>query len=1032
MLGLVLNPATAQAAAPQPPLPDRCGVDIALVLDASGSIGSGAFTTAKNSSKDFVSALEGTPSSVGIYTFSTTADPGNELAKTSVANTAGANTVRNHIDGLTYTNGLTNWVQGFSQVPKSQYDIIVFVTDGYPNTGGTGGDHLSPAIAQADAHKAAGTFIIGLGVGSGVNQVNLQAISGPVQNTDWYLIGNYEALTAALETIAYKACEGTVSVIKETQDHNGTVINQHANWAFNNSNGTPASGQTDANGALNFEVDIPDGANTASTTITEAQKPGWTMQQQSGSNAVCTNNKTGATVTTANVTNGFTVSVGRNDVVTCKVVNKLDPPSLTIAQTITPTFVRDYDWTLDKSLAPGEQATKTVPVGSSASFNYVVTATPTHTDSGWLINGTVTVTNPGAAAVAGSVSHGAPPGVNCSAPQNVNVAAFASVNLNFTCTAASNPGSGNIVSLVTWTGGSNSDTDPFNFAGVTPSTVGSQITVSDDLAGQTWTADAADGVFTKNYTLQHKSTALACQQFTNTATLKELQTQVPALTDTQTVTVCGTATGVGITNAANGSFERDWDWSLTKDVDQDSATIPVGSTADFEYTITATPTSVDSDFEIHGTATVTNSNTISLSGIDVVVTVPGGTCTVPSGSNLTIAAGASLLVSYTCSLPGATDGDTFTTTAVVTWEGDTDPTNPPNAADSDTSVDFTTVAPYETDPEVTVEDDLAGTTWTIQAADGVFTVTYTLAHEATELSCVPYTNTATITGIQLVPTGLGAASVPDPVSRTVTVCGTALDVSITNTVTGDFDRDHDWTLTKDVNTTNLLVTVGEEGVAKYTLTATPSTIDSDFRLTGTTVVTNDNAIDIDGVTVTVTLPEGTCVVVDGDGLTIPAGGSVTLDYTCTLTGVSAGDTVTTVATVVWEGDPDPATVESADESADVDFTTVTPTETDAEVVLTDDLGNLTQTLKATDGQTVITYDLVWTPTAPGCVDYPNVASLTDDGVAVTDTATVKVCAIKKPVKLPDTGNPIGLSSLAGGLVLGGLLILGSRLRRNQA
>ena len=57
-----------------------------------------------------------------------------------------------------------------------------------------------------------------------------------------------------------------------------------------------------------------------------------------------------------------------------------------------------------------------------------------------------------------------------------------------------------------------------------------------------------------------------------------------------------------------------------------------------------------------------------------------------------------------------------------------------------------------------------------------------------------------------------------------------------------------------------------------TLTATPSTVDSHFRLTGEAVVTNSNSVEVSGVTVTVAVPGGTCVVVDGAGLTISAGG----------------------------------------------------------------------------------------------------------------------------------------------------------------
>ena len=1020
MLAITLNPTTAQAVT-NPPLPTQCGLDVAVVMDASGSISPGDFTLQKNSSKGLVNVLEGTPSGVGIYTFATGAQPGNALGVTSIASNTGATTVRTHIDGITQSGGSTNWGQGFSQVPNGTYDVIVFITDGFPNS-------LPDGVAQADLHKTAGTTVLAVGVGAGANASALQAISGPTLDADYFMISNFGALETALRNIAYAQCQGSVTVVKETQDNNGNVIDQKAGWTFT-SNGSPASDQTGADGTVNFTLSYGDQDTTRNAVIVETVKPGWGMAQQGGFNATCVSRRSGTSVpvTNSNVT-GFTVAVGKADVVSCKVINKQLPPSLAVEQTITPTFVRDFDWSLTKSLAPGEVASKTVPVGSTASFNYVVTATPTHSDANYRLDGVATLTNPSLVATTGQVTSTAP-GMTCTTPAPAMVAGGTSVDVAFSCTSATKPAAGNATSTVTWTGGTDNDVDGFNFDSTTPTTIDAAVTVEDDLLGIVWAANGADGVFTKNYTLQHDAATLACQPFVNTATLTlAQQAKAAPLQAEQTVTVCGTAKGVGVTNTADGSFQRDHSWSLTKTVNKDTATVPVGDTADFEYTITATPTSVESDFEIHGSVTVTNSNAIALSGIDVVVSVPGGTCTVPGGTNVTIAAGANAVLAYHCTLPGATSATSATTTATVTWEGDADP-GTTDSADAGATVDFATVDPYQTDETVTVEDDLAATSWTISAEDGVFTETYVLTHKATGLTCEPYTNTANIEGIQIIPNGLNAASVPGPVSRTVTVCGTALAVSITNQVVGDFDRDHDWTLSKTVNTTNLLTTVGHEAQATYTLKATPSTTDSNFRLTGTTTVTNSNTVDVSALTVTVVVPDGTCTVVDGSGLTIVAGATVTLDYTCTLTSTTDADTVTTLATVVWEGDHDPATVESDDESASADFSMVTPAETDAEVVLTDDLGELSETLKATGGAFELSYLLVWTPTTAGCVAYPNIASLTDDGVAVTSTATVTVCAVKKPNTLPDTGTPMGWTSLLAGLALGGLIVAGSRIRR---
>src|SRR5699024_9692130 len=57
--------------APTPPLPDRCGVDVAIVLDMSGSLSSLDVSNSRLAARAVVTALEGTPSAVGVYSFST-------------------------------------------------------------------------------------------------------------------------------------------------------------------------------------------------------------------------------------------------------------------------------------------------------------------------------------------------------------------------------------------------------------------------------------------------------------------------------------------------------------------------------------------------------------------------------------------------------------------------------------------------------------------------------------------------------------------------------------------------------------------------------------------------------------------------------------------------------------------------------------------------------------------------------------------------------------------------------------------------
>ncbi|HEY1180477.1 MAG TPA: hypothetical protein VGF17_30340, partial [Phytomonospora sp.] len=95
-----------------PSLPDRCGLKIALLMDVSGSIAP-FLDTVKDAADGFVDALTGTPSSIALYSFSTTA--AQNLGATSVSDASGADTVKDAIDGLSAGGG-TNWDAGLFQI----------------------------------------------------------------------------------------------------------------------------------------------------------------------------------------------------------------------------------------------------------------------------------------------------------------------------------------------------------------------------------------------------------------------------------------------------------------------------------------------------------------------------------------------------------------------------------------------------------------------------------------------------------------------------------------------------------------------------------------------------------------------------------------------------------------------------------------------------------------------------------------------------------------------------------------------------
>ena len=213
-----------------PTLPAKCGLNVALIIDTSGSVGS-ALPSLKTAAKTFTNSLVGTPSQLGLFTFATTA-PANTTNNqnrplTPVSTAAGAATVNTWIDGLTSTGG-TNWDRGFAQVAESgtAYDIAVVITDGNPTYYGnpvqgpgyfTRFREMENGIFSANAIKAKNTRMIAFGVGDGVSGSanNLVAISGPTAGSDYYQTTDYAAAGAALRALALGNCVGSVSVIKQ-------------------------------------------------------------------------------------------------------------------------------------------------------------------------------------------------------------------------------------------------------------------------------------------------------------------------------------------------------------------------------------------------------------------------------------------------------------------------------------------------------------------------------------------------------------------------------------------------------------------------------------------------------------------------------------------------------------------------------------------------------------------------------------------------------------------------------------------------
>ncbi|MFD6166649.1 VWA domain-containing protein [Oerskovia sp. NPDC060287] len=365
-----------QSSRVNPTFPAQCGIDVALVLDLSGSVAPD-LPELKAAANQFVASLTGTPSNMGLFTFSSLAPAANNpnLALTPVSTAASAQLVTNRINSYTAVGG-TNWDRGIYQVAtdSTAYDVAVVITDGNPtfygNQEGPGNftrlREVENGVFSANAVKAQGTHMVAFGVGDGIDSagsgLNLRAISGTQAGIDYFQTTDYEEAGNQLRELALGSCEGSVSVVKQVVPSTAPVgsiagAEPSGGWeltAESQSAGmgvdAPATTATAAGtGAANFGLTFTGGTTSGTVGVMETQQSGFTLQQVGGANAVCTNLVTGASVTVTNSGDtGFEVPVSATAAVSCTVYNRAPSPVASL--------VVDKTWVVNgTSYADGQQ-----------------------------------------------------------------------------------------------------------------------------------------------------------------------------------------------------------------------------------------------------------------------------------------------------------------------------------------------------------------------------------------------------------------------------------------------------------------------------------------------------------------------------------------------------------------------------------------------------------------------------------------------------------------------------------------------------
>ena len=408
--------------APNPNLPPRCGIEVMLVLDKSGSIAnSGATEAVRNATRAFLDALSGTGAQVSITDFSTQAAW--QVDYTTVTSETISGVFEPYLTDRYNPAGWTNWEDAFKVVREvnadpdtPRADLVVFITDGDPTARNTdsGGvvtglvegevEALRRATAQADLVKGQGSHVFALGVGAAVtkptSERRLTAVSGFDQypgtefaKADYTLVQDFADLGKALRRIATELCEASVTVTKVVDEGDG-AYRPDPDWEFTASVATtpggytwlqpqpppatgPRSRTTNRDGVATFQWK-PDNADAQSTvTIEETLKAGFDFVDASCATTAPNRRRRRLVRQVVSTSPSFQVDVGPNQYAKCTVRNRIQPGTIEIEKAAYPQSGQEF---LFSGSAPlGDFTLTDERGGSSASRVFTGLAPGTYT-----------------------------------------------------------------------------------------------------------------------------------------------------------------------------------------------------------------------------------------------------------------------------------------------------------------------------------------------------------------------------------------------------------------------------------------------------------------------------------------------------------------------------------------------------------------------------------------------------------------------------------------------------------------------------
>lgn len=421
-----------------PVFPAKCGIDVAIIADTSGSLGDAGIASLKSTMSAFVDAFRGTDSRMSLFSFSNLSPgagadgpggtPVNFPTLLPVSTAAQGSAFKAQFAGWD-SGGGTNWDAGFAAAANapSKFDLAILLTDGNPtvirnnaNAGSSAYNSLQDTdagIFSANQLKAKGTRVVAVGVGSALtsdSELNLRAVSGTTAGSDYLRAVDFAAATTALTALATANCQGSIAVQKLIVPTNGTISDATpapAGWQFDAVNTTstvtvnsPASQTTTSTGQGKVQFGLTFGAAQTSgdVRILETQQLGFLVVPvgvgAAARNAVCTNLETGLTVPVTNAGTaaqpGFTVTGLKSQRVECKIYNRAPAPgALIVEKSSNPTF--------GSQVTPGQVITYTLTFRNTGGLPVAVDREDILSDvlDDAVLNGSITAQTPLTAAL---------------------------------------------------------------------------------------------------------------------------------------------------------------------------------------------------------------------------------------------------------------------------------------------------------------------------------------------------------------------------------------------------------------------------------------------------------------------------------------------------------------------------------------------------------------------------------------------------------------------------------------------------------